>query len=392
MRSLGLPALLTLAALGCGDDGSADASAGTADTSTSASSTGIDTEALTSSSTTQTPTTEVDTESSGSESSGSTGMAECDRPIVDGNPPVTFELVADGFAQPVLVVGDPVDTDVLYVVEKGGSIKRLDPGVTEAPADDWLTLDVTTVIESGVLSMAFSPDYENNGLIYVANNPADGDLALVVTEFEVVDGAPDPSTARDVIGAGKPEGNHNGGMVVFGPDDLMYVSFGDGGVQNDACGHGQDGSKFLGKIMRIDPAADGTPDMSPACADTCACAVPAGPFDYTIPRDNPFVGDDMIRDEIYAYGFRNPWRMSFDSVDDRLWVGDVGQDAWEEVDVIEAGDNAGWGDMEGLHCFNDDTCEITEPATVNAAGLRMPVIEYENAGARCSVVGLGSYR
>jgi glucose/arabinose dehydrogenase len=333
---------------------------------------------------------ETDTAESGS--SDTTAPTDCHHPPVDGMPPVTLELVADGFTQPVLVVGDPLEAEVSYVLEKGGSIKRIEPGVAVAPAEDWLTLDVTTVIESGLLGLAFPPDYEADPRIYVAHTPTSAGGALVVTEFEVNDGTPDVARGRDVIGVGQPEGNHNGGMVLFGPDDLLYLSLGDGGVQNDGCGHGQDGNKFLGTILRLDPEPDGIPDVSTECAVECECDAPAGPFDYTIPRDNPFVGDPNVRDEVYAYGFRNPWRMSFDMVDERLWVGDVGQDEWEEVDVIEAGDNAGWGAMEGRHCFNEAACEVTDPGTVNAAGHRMPVIEYANENTRCSVIGLGSYR
>ncbi len=380
-----------LAAAGCGGGGgSDDGSGGTTDAATSAPVTATDTDTPTTSSTTVEPTTVAMTDSVESSSGeASTDATDCHRPPVDGTPAFGVEVVADGFTQPVLVVGDPIDTEVLYVLQKGGSIKRLEPGMTEAPADDWLALDVTTVIESGLLGLAFPPDYDSDPRIYVAHTPTSAGGALVVTEFPVTDGVPDATRGRDVIGIGQPEGNHKGGMVLFGPDDLLYLSLGDGGVQNDGCGHGQNGNAFLGTILRIDPTPDGTPDMSTPCGLDCACDVP-GPYDYTIPRDNPFVGNPDVRDEIWAYGLRNPWRMSFDRAG-RLWVGDVGQDAWEEVDVLEAGDNAGWGDMEGAHCFNDAQCDIAEPGTLNAAGHRMPILDYANEGTRCSVIGLGSY-
>ena len=394
MRRPGLPALCTLIALaGCGGgEGSDDAAGGTTDASTTAPLTSTETETQPSTTAATEPTTTsttAQTDTAESESSESTATPACSRPPVDGMPDFGLELVADGFSQPVLVVGDPIDTEVLYVLEKGGSIKRIEPGMAEAPADDWLTVDVTTVIESGLLGLAFHPDYENDPRIYVAHTPSSAGGALILTEFPVTDGVPDTARGRDVIGVGEPEGNHKGGMVLFGSDDMLYLSLGDGGVQNDGCGHGQDGNAFLGTILRLDPEPDGTPDMSTPCGAGCECDVP-GPYDYTIPADNPFMDDPNVRDEVYAYGLRNPWRMSFDA-DDRLWVADVGQDAWEEVDLIEAGDNAGWGDMEGAHCFNEAACDVGEPGMLNADGQRMPVIEYANEGVRCSVIGLGSY-
>jgi glucose/arabinose dehydrogenase len=322
-------------------------------------------------------------------------MLACPYTPVDGKPAVGLEVRADGFDEALLAVGDPVDTDAIYVLQKGGEIKRLAPGETTAPAENWLDLDVFTDSEQGLLGLAFHPDYENDPRIYVAYTPTSAGGDIVVTEFAVEDGVVNLGSARDVIGFGDTAPNHNGGMVQFGPDGMLYISMGDGGPQNDACGHGQDGDVFMGKIIRIDVEPDGTMDMTPGCGDQggCSCAG-AGPFDYTIPADNPFVGDDGVRDEIYALGFRNPWRMSFDPIDDSLWVGDVGQDAWEEVSVILAGDNAGWGGMEGAHCFNDGMCDEAPGLNggLNADNLRMPVAEFANNGSQCAMIGLGNYR
>jgi glucose/arabinose dehydrogenase len=404
MKALRYVPFLALGLTACpGDDGAANGTETATDATTAMTSPTTDpttTGPTTTSPTTTDPTGETtsdptDTESAeGESSSGSTTGEDlpCPYTPVDGEPDVALEEIAAGFDEALLVVGDPVDTDVLYVVQKGGEIKRIGPGDTAAPKENWLELPVFTFSESGLLGLAFHPDYADNGLMYVVHTPADG--IMLVTEIPVADGMPDVGMARDVIGVSQPADNHNGGMVQFGPDGMLYLSVGDGGEQDDGCGHGQNGDVLLGKILRIDPAADGTDDMTPGCAGgpgQCDCDA-AGPFDYTIPADNPFVGDAGIRDEIYALGFRNPWRMSFDPVDDRLWVGDVGQGDWEEVSVIEAGDNAGWGDMEGNHCFNDPDCdEAGLTGMLNADNLRQPVAEYAQ-GPACSVIGLGNYR
>ena len=366
---------------------------GTGETTTSP------TDTMTMSGTTEAPmTTGSGSDSSSGSGSGSTttgGVGACPYKEVDGDPGVALEEVADGFRQPVLVVGDPVDTDVLYVVQKGGAIKRLEDGDTMAPAADWLDVDVDAGGEGGLLGLAFHPDYDTNGLMYIASIPVGIGGPVLVTEYEVDDeGEVDLDSDRPVIAVGQSQNNHNGGMIQFGPDDMLYVSIGDGGVQYDACEHGQDTDSLLAKILRIDPAADGDPDTTPPCnaGPGCPCSGYMG-FDYTIPDDNPFVGMGGFRDEIYAYGFRNAWRFSFDPEDGRLWVADVGQDFWEEVSVIEAGDNAGWGDMEANHCHSDGGCDTTaDPGDLNADGLRIPVIEYSLAGTPCAVIGLGNYR
>ncbi len=314
----------------------------------------------------------------------------CPYTPVEGTPAISFEMVADGFREPVLVVGDPVDVDVLYVLQKGGQVKRLEAGATDAPDENWLELSVSSVSEAGLLGMAFHPDYASNGLIYVLHS--DTSSSWRVTEFAVRGGTVDMGSARDVFGTAQPAANHNGGMIQFGPDDMLYVSVGDGGPQDDGCGNGQNGNTHHGSILRIDVAADGEADTATACGAACGCPAVGG-FDYTVPADNPFVGDPAIRDEIYAYGFRNPWRFSFDSEDGQLFVADVGQGAWEEVTVVEAGTNHGWGDMEGNHCFNDGGCDDSAmPGQANSDGLIAPVAEYSHGGGGCSITGLGSYR
>lgn len=345
----------------------------------------------TASTTGPTSTTDPDT-SSGDSSSSTTGVLECPYDEVAGDPDVDTADLITGFSSPVLVVGDPVETDVLYVLEQAGEIKRIPAGVTEAPAEDWLSLPVISNFENGMLGLAFHPDYSNNGLIYVAHTPSGEDGNLFITEFSADSDGVNLGSARNVIAQGQPAGNHNGGMIQFGPDDLLYISVGDGGEQDDGCSHGQNVNTYLGKILRIDPTADGNPDSSPPCPFVgagCGCSTPGGSFDYTIPNNPDFGG----RPELWSIGYRNPWRMSFDPVDGRLFVADVGQDAWEEVTIAEDGTNAGWGDMEGAHCFNDGNCDdVPELGDVNSDGLTLPVAEYFQNNGRCSVIGLGNYR
>ncbi|MGH1342745.1 MAG: PQQ-dependent sugar dehydrogenase [Nannocystales bacterium] len=315
--------------------------------------------------------------------------AECPYEPIEGEQSVGFELVATGFNQPLFVLGDPVDTDVLYVLQKGGAIKRLGPDDDSAPAEDWFSLTVNTASEMGLLGMAFHPEYADNGLMYVLHS--DSSTSWRVTEFAVEGGQVNAGSAREVLGMGQPAPNHNGGMIEFGPDGMLYVSVGDGGPQNDGCGNGQNTGSHHGSILRIDVASDGSPDTSLSCG-TCGCTTVSG-FDYTVPADNPFVGDGNVDDAIYAYGFRNPWRFSFDPDDGTLFVADVGQEQWEEVTVVEAGTNHGWGDMEGNHCFNAGGCdESAQPGQTNADGLVAPIAEYNHGNGRCSITGLGVYR
>ena len=164
----------------------------------------------------------------------------------------------------------------------------------------------------------------------------------------------------------QPFGNHNGGAIRFGPDGFLYLSLGDGGSANDPLGSGQDRSTLLGSIIRID-VSQSSPDER-----------------YRIPPTNPFVGTPNARAEIFAYGLRNPWRMSFDPETGRLWAGDVGQDRVEEIDLITAGGNYGWNRLEGDECFQSDGC--------GRAGTTSPIATYTHAGGNCSVTGGVVYR
>lgn len=208
--------------------------------------------------------------------------------------------------------------------------------------------------EEGLLGLAFHPDYETNGYFYVNYTATDPDRT-VISRFKVSSTNPDeadPSSEEILLTFAQPYANHNGGQVTFGPDGYLYIATGDGGSGGDPHGNGQSRSTLLGKILRIDvnKQADGKK--------------------YGIPADNPFANNNNgYREEIYAYGMRNPWRFSFDSGTDRLWAGDVGQNSFEEVDIIEKGGNYGWNTMEAKHCF--------EPKNdCDQSGLKLPIHEY----------------
>ena len=225
--------------------------------------------------------------------------------------------------------------------------------------------------EEGLLGLAFDPDYLNNGFFYVCYSAA-SPRRSVISRFSISEDDPNqanPTSELIILEVPQPFKNHNGGPLVFGPDEYLYVGLGDGGSRGDPHENGQDRKTLLGSILRIDVSAPG-PDHP-----------------YRIPPDNPFVGHgNTIRDEIWAYGLRNPWRFTFDSVTRQLWAGDVGQNDYEEVDIIRPGLNYGWNIMEGLHCYrsSDDTCTKQE--------FEPPIIEYSRKAGGCSIIGGYVYR
>ncbi len=344
-------------------------------------------------------TTNADT-TAGSESSGSetdTGVPACPYTPVDGMPSVSLELVANGWDRPVLAIGDPQVPDRLFVVEQGGSIKILEPGQASAPDDSFLQLDVpcagnnTIGCEQGLLGFAFHPDFPTDPRVYVSYTAAAGQTR--VSEFRLAEGDAnhaDPASERIVIEGAQPFGNHNGGMIAFGQDGYLYVGLGDGGSSDDQPQQtGRDPGVILAKMLRIGVEPDGTPDNPVACSPQYCDML--GPYDYTIPADNPFVDDPDFAPETYAWGFRNPWRFSFDVMTGDLYVGDVGQGDWEEVDLVVAGGDYGWSVMEGNHCF-DGPCETTATlGETNSDGITTPIAEYShNEG--CSITGGAVYR
>ncbi len=273
-------------------------------------------------------------------------------------------------ATPNGIVSRPNDAR-LFLLEQGGRIKIYD-GTSILPT---AFLDVSGIVstagqEQGLLGLAFHPNYATNGLFFIDYTNTSGDV--VIARYSVSANANVANTSGTPILTIPHPGqtNHNGGQLVFGPDDKLYIGVGDGGGVGDPPNNAQNLTNLLGKILRIDVDS----------------AVP-----YGIPADNPFATDAVARHEIWSYGLRNPWRFSFDrGVSGDLWIGDVGQDAWEEIDYAAGGAskgaNYGWRTMEATHCYN--------PATnCNPGGLRLPILEYPHAGgADCAVTGGYRYR
>ena len=281
-----------------------------------------------------------------------------------GAPPVGLQRLTAALSAPVFALAPPGDLTRLFVVEQGGTIRVLrNDTLLPVPFLD-IRDRVSRGGEQGLLSMAFHPAYAANGYAYVSYTDAAGTSKVV--RYRVSDPeTANPATAVEVLSVAQPYANHNGGLITFGPDGMLYVGLGDGGSGGDPLGHGQNLGTLLGSILRLDVDA-GSP--------------------YAIPADNPFVGQAGARGEIWVYGLRNPWRFSFDPALGDLYIGDVGQGALEEVDVLTAGEggaNLGWNIMEGTSCYNAATC--------STAGLTLPVTEYTHADG-CSITGGVVYR
>lgn len=274
-----------------------------------------------------------------------------------------LQSVLQGLAAPVLVAHAGDGSGRLFVVELGGTVRVLEPGT----AATTLFLDIDDRVlsggERGLLGLAFHPQFADNGRFFVHYTRAPDGASVVA---EVADAStPDARKAseRVMLTVPQPYANHNGGMIAFGPDGYLYIALGDGGSSNDPENRAQNIDDLLGKILRID--VDG-----------------AQP--YAIPADNPFAGGTPGRDEIFAYGLRNPYRFSFDRETGALLVGDVGQGQREEIDRVALGDNLGWRLYEGTRCTGLGPCGTT--------GLTPPIAEYPHTGGRCSVTGGYAYR
>lgn len=281
--------------------------------------------------------------------------------------------VANGLLKPDFLTHAGDGSGRLFVVEQAGRIRIIDGDkVVETPFLDISDRVGSSSNEQGLLGLAFAPDYASSGTFFVNYTNRAGDT--VISRFQVTADAQvaDPASETLVLTFQQPAPNHNGGMILFGPDGMLWVGTGDGGASNDRFGNGQNPQTLLGKMLRIDVMSD-----------------PTQP--YTIPADNPWVtaqwNGQTVRDEIWALGLRNPWRYSFDAATNDLWIADVGQNTWEEVNFVAAGSagglNFGWPIMEGLHCFQQAECDAT--------GLVPPVIEYDHSG-NCSITGGHVYR
>jgi len=269
-------------------------------------------------------------------------------------------------AFPALEFRRPVDlqhagdgSGMLYVVEQHGVIHRFENRRDVARSE--VFLDIRSRVsrsgnEEGLLGLAFHPAYADNGRFFVYYSAADPRRSVLAEYARPRGGGRvDPAAERVLMEVEQPWSNHNGGQIVFGPHGHLYVALGDGGAGGDPQDHGENPRTLLGSILRIDVAR------------------PEGGRAYAIPRDNPFVDNAKgWREEIWAYGLRNPWRFSFDPATGRLWAGDVGQNAYEEVTLIEKGRHHGWNLVEGSHCFEP-------PTGCDKGGLVMPVWEYDHS-------------
>lgn len=279
---------------------------------------------------------------------------------------VRLESVATGLSFPVLVTSAPGDSSRLFIVEKGGTIRILRNGaVLPTPFID-LSARVTKSMEQGLLGMAFHPTDGRVVLSFTVPGSTGGGRSRIATfRTGANPDVLDPATEALVLEVDQPYSNHNGGEVSFGPDGFLYVGLGDGGSGGDPQGHGQDRDDLLGSLLRLD-IDHGTP--------------------YVIPPSNPFVGQAGSRGELWNWGLRNPWRFSFDRGTGDLYIADVGQNAWEEVDVQPAaslgGENYGWNRMEGTHCYTSGC---------STSGLVLPLVEY-NHDDGCSITGGYVYR
>lgn len=277
-------------------------------------------------------------------------------PNLSFNRPVDFQSPNDGSGH-------------VFVVEQQGIIRVFENDTSVEGTTTFLNISDkigTDANEQGLLGLAFHPNFESNGYFYVNYTPTE--TLSVTSRFKVSDGNPnmaDPSSELVLLEIAQPFTNHNGGQLAFGPDGYLYIASGDGGSGGDPQNNAQNRSNLLGAILRID--VDAT----------------SNGLNYAIPSNNPFVGEEGVREEIWAYGLRNPWRMSFDTQTGNLWTSDVGQGEREEINVISSGGNYGWKLFEGTFCFSGD-CDDE--------GLKPPIFEYSHDAGDKSVTGGFVYR
>ncbi len=298
---------------------------------------------------------------------GSAGLGACLESEATGprgevvDAPYMLEQVVGGLSSPVDLVAPPGDTRT-FIVEQPGRIRILTAdGLVAQPF-----LDIRDRVrfggERGLLGLAFSPDFSSTGRFFVHYSDLDGNTTVSRFELSGDPSVADADSEAIYLQVDQPFSNHNGGQIAFGPDGFLYVGLGDGGSANDPLGSGQDTGTLLGSLLRLDVWA---------------------PPPYRIPSGNPFVGDPDARDEIWAYGLRNPWRFSFD--DGFLFIGDVGQNRWEEINTAPeqfAGLNYGWNRLEGDMCFQQG-CSV--------GGTILPTLSYPHSDG-CSVTGGYVYR
>ncbi|MEO8383355.1 MAG: PQQ-dependent sugar dehydrogenase [Acidobacteriota bacterium] len=280
--------------------------------------------------------------------------------------PLTFEPVATGLTDPVAIT-HAGDSRLFITLQAGRILIRDGSQLLSTPF-----LDIRPIVgsggERGLLGLAFHPHYAENGFFFVNYTDLSGNTVVARYHVSVDPNRADPASRKQLLSIEQPFANHNGGELRFGPDGYLYIGMGDGGSGGDPGNRAQNPGILLGKMLRIDVDA-GDP--------------------YAIPPSNPFVGVAGTRPEIWALGLRNPWRFTFDRETGALWIADVGQGTWEEVNYQPrtsiGGENYGWRLMEGTHCFNPSS-------NCNPGNLVLPVLEYDHSGGACSVTGGFVYR
>ena len=287
---------------------------------------------------------------------------------------IKLSLRASGLTKPVLAVSARDGTGRIFIVEQTGRIKIYRNGTILATPFLSIPSLVSTVGEQGLLGLAFHPSFSSNRKLYVNYTDVNGDT--VIREYKASSAGSNvvaTSTARTILKVDQPYANHNGGMLAFGKDGYLYIGMGDGGSGGDPGNRAQNINSLLGKILRI--------DVNHTTSTT----------NYVSPSSNPYVGRDGLN-AIWQIGLRNPWRFSFDRVTGSLWIGDVGQNNWEEIDRgirISTGPgrgvNWGWRVLEGTHCYNPSS-------GCSTSGRTKPLTEYSHDGGRCSVTGGFVYR
>src|SRR5438105_11358868 len=277
-------------------------------------------------------------------------------------PRISLQRIASGLNLPLDIV-HAGDSRLFIVLQRGQIVICAGTQVLPTPFLDIRSL-VSCCDERGLLGLAFHPRYAENGFFFVYYTMPNGDIAVARYHVSTNPDQADPSSSTIVLTISHSEfPNHNGGNLVFGPDGYLYLGPGDGGSGGDPHNHAQDRTQLLGKLLRIDVST----------------------LPYRIPPSNPFANNASgFRQEIWAYGLRNPWRFTFDRTTGDLFIADVGQDSWEEVDVQPrtsiGGENYGWRRMEATHCYNPST-------NCQDASLVMPILEYSHAGGACSITG-----
>jgi glucose/arabinose dehydrogenase len=281
--------------------------------------------------------------------------------------PVNLRPVVEGLESPVVVAHAGDGSGRLFIAQQGGEILVFDGRELLSPPFLDLSALVSSGSEQGLLGLVFHPSYETNGFFFVNFTDVSGDTRIARFTVSADPDVADPASAAPLLFVDQPFANHNGGQLAFGPDGKLWIALGDGGSAGDPGNRAQSGDTFLGKILRID-VDQGLP--------------------YAIPVDNPFVAEPAVRDEIWALGLRNPWRFSFDRLTGDLFIADVGQNAWEEVNFepisVRGGRNYGWRRMEGSQCFNPGS-------NCNDGSLVLPILEYSHS-LGCSVTGGYRYR